>query len=71
MLVLRTPKQNDIAERRNKLVIEAKRAMLIENDASKMFWRDTVNTTPDTMKRVQVRKTQTKPLMNCGLVTHL
>ena len=33
----RTPEQNNIAERRNRLVIEVARAMLVENDVSKIF----------------------------------
>ena len=35
----RTPKKNRIFERKKKLVVEASRVMLFENDVSKTFWR--------------------------------
>ena len=40
---LRTPKQNGIAERRNKSITKAARAMLAKNDVSKTFWRESMN----------------------------
>ena len=52
----RTPERNGIVERRNRSVIEVARAMLAENDVSKTFWREVVNTIVYTMNRVQVRK---------------
>jgi len=41
-------------------VIEATKAMLAENDVSKIFWREAVNTAVYTMKKVQVRKDTNK-----------
>ena len=48
----RTPKQNGIAERWNKSVVEVARVMLFENHVSKTFWREAVNTTIYTLNRV-------------------
>ena len=53
---MRTPKQNGIIKRINRSIIEATRAILIENDVSKMFWREAMNIIVYTMNRVQVRK---------------
>ena len=50
----RTPEQNGIAERRNKSVTEAARAMLFENDLAKTFWR-VVNTIVYTMNIIQIK----------------
>ena len=60
LLALRTPEKNGIAKRRNMLAIEATRAMLVENDVSKILQREYVNTTVYIMKRVQVRKNTNK-----------
>ena len=35
---------------------EATRAMLIENDVPKIFWRDAINTIVYTLNRVQIKK---------------
>ena len=40
----RTPEQNGIAERINISIENITRAMLFENDVSKKFWREVVNT---------------------------
>lgn len=48
----KTPEPNGIAERRNKLVSEETRPMMFENDVSKTFWREVVNTAVYTMNRV-------------------
>ena len=55
-----SPKQNGIVERRNKSIAEAARAMLFENDVPKTFWREVVNTTVYTLKKVQIRKGMNK-----------
>ena len=52
----RTVEKNGIAERRNKSLAEATRVMLFENDVSKTFWREIVNTIVYTPNRVQIRK---------------
>ena len=57
---LRTLEQNGIAKRRNKSVIEAARAILVENDVSKTFWRQALNTIFYTMNREQVGKETNK-----------
>ena len=51
-----TPEQNGIAKRRNSLIVEATRAMIIENDVLKTFWREAVNIVVYTLNRVQLRK---------------
>ena len=60
LLALRTLEQNSIAKRRNKSIAKATRAMLAENNVSKTFWREAMNTTIYTMNRVQVRKDTNK-----------
>ena len=52
----KTPEQNEIVERRNRLVLEAIREMMFGNDVSKTFWREAVNTTMYSMNRVQIIK---------------
>ena len=60
LLAPRTLEQNGVAERRNKSVIEAARAMLAKNRVSKTFWREAMNIVVYIMKRVQVRKDTNK-----------
>ena len=55
-----TPEKNGILERRNRSVVEATRAMMLENDVSKIFWREAENTTLCTMNRVQIKKDTNK-----------
>ena len=57
---MRTLEQNGIVERRNSSVKKIVRAMLVENEVSKMFWREAMNTIVYTMNRVQVRKDTNK-----------
>lgn len=52
----RIPKENGIVDRINKSIIEAARVMLANNDVSKIFCREVVNTIVYTMNRMQVRK---------------
>ena len=42
--------KNGIAKRRNRSITEATRAMLIENDVPKTFWREIVNIEVYTLK---------------------
>ncbi|GKF70252.1 putative ribonuclease H-like domain-containing protein, partial [Tanacetum coccineum] len=42
--VARTPQQNDIAERKNKTLIEAARTMLVDSKFPTTFWAEAVNT---------------------------
>ena len=41
---------------RKKTIIEATREMMLENNISKIFWREVVNTTVYTMNIVQLRQ---------------
>ena len=49
---LRTLEQNDIAERRKRLLIKVTSDMLAKIDASKMFWREVVNRAVYIMNKV-------------------
>ena len=60
LLAPRTLEQNNIVERRNMSVTKATRAMLAENDVSKMFWREAMNIAVYTMNRMKVRKVTNK-----------
>ena len=51
-----TPQKNGITERRNRLVYEAIRAMLFENDVPKTFWREAINTIVYTLNKIQIKK---------------
>ena len=47
----RTPEKNGIAKRRKKSIVEVARVMLYENDISKTFWKEEINTIVDTLNR--------------------
>ena len=55
-----TLEQNGIAERRNRTIAKAARAMLFEKDVPKTFWREAINTAVYTLNRVQLRKCMDK-----------
>ena len=58
----RTNPQNGIAERRNKLIMDCSRKLMMEKNVSQFFWREVVTTTVYTLNRVQVKKgTNIKP----------
>ena len=40
-----TPEQNGVAERKNRLVVEAAQAMLEEKSMPKFYWAEAVRTT--------------------------
>ena len=48
----RTPPQNGIAERRNKLVIDCARTLMMEKNVALKYWREAVSTTIYTLNRV-------------------
>lgn len=48
----RTPQQNGIAERRNRTVSEAARAMMLEGNVAHVYWREVVTTAVYTISRV-------------------
>nr|GEW43894.1 retrovirus-related Pol polyprotein from transposon TNT 1-94 [Tanacetum cinerariifolium] len=54
--VARTPKQNRVAERRNRTLIEAARTMLADSKLPTIFWAEAVNTACYVQNRVLVVK---------------
>ncbi|GKF64213.1 putative ribonuclease H-like domain-containing protein, partial [Tanacetum coccineum] len=42
--IARTPQQNEVAERRNRILIEAARTMLADSKLPTTFWAETINT---------------------------
>ncbi|GJS60753.1 ribonuclease H-like domain-containing protein [Tanacetum coccineum] len=56
----RTPKQNGVAERMNKTLIEAARTMLADSLLPTTFWAETVSTACYIFNRVRVTKPQNK-----------
>ena len=53
---VRTPRQNGVAERRNRTLIEAARSMLSEANLATQFWAEAVNTACFTQNRSLVIK---------------
>nr|GEZ21971.1 hypothetical protein [Tanacetum cinerariifolium] len=56
----RTPQQNGVAERRNKILIEEARIMLVDAKLPVTFWVEAVNTACYVQNRVLVKKSQNK-----------
>ncbi|GJX07390.1 putative ribonuclease H-like domain-containing protein [Tanacetum coccineum] len=56
----RTPQQNGVAERRNKILIEAARTMLADSKLPTTFWAEAVNTACYVQNRVLVVKPHNK-----------
>nr|GFA21178.1 ribonuclease H-like domain-containing protein [Tanacetum cinerariifolium] len=56
----RTPRQNGVAERRNKTLIEAARTMLVDAKLPVTFWAEAVNTACYVQNRVLVNKSHNK-----------
>nr|GFC22724.1 hypothetical protein [Tanacetum cinerariifolium] len=56
----RTPQQNDVAERRNRTLIEAARTMLADAKIPVTFWAKAVNTTCYVQNKVLVNKSHNK-----------
>nr|GEW83936.1 hypothetical protein [Tanacetum cinerariifolium] len=59
-IVARTPQQNKVAERRNKILIEAARTMLADSKLPTTFWAEAVNTACYMQNRVLVVKPHNK-----------
>nr|GEX79629.1 hypothetical protein [Tanacetum cinerariifolium] len=59
-LVARTPQQNGVAERRNRILIEAAKTMLADSKLPTTFWAEAVNTTCYVQNRVLVVKPHNK-----------
>nr|GEW51873.1 putative ribonuclease H-like domain-containing protein [Tanacetum cinerariifolium] len=58
--VPRTPQQNDIAERKNRTLIEAAKTLLTDSLLPILFWAESVNTTCYVQNRVLMTKTHNK-----------
>nr|GEU97420.1 hypothetical protein [Tanacetum cinerariifolium] len=58
--VARTPRQNGVAERRNRTLIEAARTMLADSKLITTFWAEAVNTACYVQNRVLVAKPHNK-----------
>ncbi|GJT69690.1 putative ribonuclease H-like domain-containing protein [Tanacetum coccineum] len=58
--VARTPQQNGVAERRNRILIEAARTMLADSKLPTTFWAEVVNTACYVQNRVLVVKPHNK-----------
>ena len=51
----RTPEQNGVVERKNRILVELARTMLKESNVPKYFWADAVNTACYVLNRVLIR----------------
>ncbi|GAB2272695.1 hypothetical protein Dimus_038989 [Dionaea muscipula] len=51
----RTPQQNGVVERKNRILEEMARTMLIENNLPKYFWAEAVNTSCHILNRISIR----------------
>ncbi|GJT39695.1 putative ribonuclease H-like domain-containing protein [Tanacetum coccineum] len=60
--VARTPQQNEVAERRNRTLIEAVKTMLADSKLPTTFWAETVSTACYVQNKVLVVKTHNKTL---------
>ncbi|GJR51858.1 putative ribonuclease H-like domain-containing protein [Tanacetum coccineum] len=58
--VIRSPQQNGVAKRRNRIIIEATRTMLADSKLSTTFWAEAVNTACYVQNRVLVVKPHNK-----------
>ncbi|GJW91660.1 putative ribonuclease H-like domain-containing protein [Tanacetum coccineum] len=56
----RTPQQNEVAERKNRTLIEAARTMLADSKLPTMFWTEAVSTACYVLNRVPVTKPHNK-----------
>ena len=52
---LRTPQQNGIVERRNRILKEIVRTMLCENNLPKYFWAEAINNSCYIINRAMIR----------------
>ncbi len=62
MLAVRTPQQNGVTERRNRIVMEMERTMLNEVGISDMFWPQAIHTIVHILNRLILRKNADKTL---------
>jgi transposase InsO family protein len=58
--IARTPQQNEVAERKNRTLIEAARTMLADSELLVPFWAEAVSAVCYVLNRVSVTKPQMK-----------
>ena len=51
-----TPKQNGIAKRRNRSIMDCARTMMIEENVAIKYWKEAIGTVVHTLNRVQLKK---------------
>ena len=51
----RTPQQNEVVERKNRILIDIARTMLCEIGMPKYFWVEVINTACHMLNRVSIR----------------
>jgi len=56
----RTPEQNGVVERKNMIVQEVARSMMMEANLPKVYWREAIHTAIYIQNRVQVKGNGTK-----------
>ena len=56
----RSPQQNGIVEKKNRILKEMARTMLCENNLSKYFWEEAINTACYVINRVTIRSLLSK-----------
>ncbi|GJX99888.1 retrovirus-related pol polyprotein from transposon TNT 1-94 [Tanacetum coccineum] len=66
-----TPEQNGVAERKNRILIEAARTMLLGSVFSKQYWTEAVATTCYTQNRPTIVKRHLKTPYECGRITNI
>ena len=52
----RTPPQNGMVERRNRLIMDYARTLMMEKSISNKYWREDISTFSYTLNKVQVKK---------------
>jgi hypothetical protein len=53
-----TPQQNEILERKNKIIMDIARSMLFKNNAPKSLWSEAINTTNYLVNRLPTQVNQ-------------
>ncbi|PRQ39088.1 putative RNA-directed DNA polymerase [Rosa chinensis] len=63
-----TPQQNDVVERKNRILLDMGRVLLHSTGLTPNFWAEAISTTCYTTNRVFLRPGTDKTHMNCGKV---
>ena len=64
-----TPQQNGIVERRNKIIMDCARTLMIEKNVERKYWKEAINIIVHTLNRVPLKKDSN--LMNYGMAINL